>query len=170
MFTRQSRDVKIYGLSDVEHVRNMLFNDPIFDELSNATIESAWSSTSVKTYAFIGDAVLDMITVDMLIDFDQVVTPHEFTVLKSGMVNNKSLECMMIKKHLCDILQIYNKSCADTFEAFIGIQYLYLRHRVDNPYKYIKEWLNEKWHYNFILTLFVHMPKYEVCEIIQQML
>lgn len=161
-------------MTKVEHIRRTLFNDAIFDQLDDAQISVAWnpnvtySGYDLKAYSFIGDTVLDMMVMHLtLYLFPSVNTAHGFTELKSRIVKNVSLTCLMEQRQLCTILNLpLDKSCADTFEAFIGITYYYLlliKH--PEPLQVIMEWMESKWKFITLLGVLVENPDWDVCDV-----
>jgi len=79
-------------------------------------------------YEFIGDAVYHMIITDMLMEYllDAKTNPGTMTRTRTRLEKNASFACIMNDFGFCDS-KMAMKSCADQFEALLGVFYIYLR-------------------------------------------
>ncbi len=107
-----------------------------------------YEATDYEKFEFLGDRVLDMIISDWLVRKTwKYATPKLYSKLKSDVVKNSALECYMMTRDLCDKYVGFNvgkKTCADIFEAIIGVLYYYLTHDNNEAYTaffYIEQWL-----------------------------
>lgn len=118
---------------------------------------------------FLGDAVLELVVSDMLYQRG-IKTASELTRIRSVLVRNVSLICLMNDRNLCDTSKTIGKNCADMFEAIVGAVYLHLNQKDNvNPIKIISKWMIEIWNINVIIDDIMKHPKDEnICEAIQR--
>lgn len=112
-------------------------------------LQTKYGYRNYEIFEFFGDAVLDFIVVKMITENPQITSSGFGSRIKSSIVNNKNLTCLMREKSLCQYALSPPpdnkpwKPCADTFEAIIGVLYFWLDKQKINPIPVIEEWLNE---------------------------
>lgn len=137
-------------------------------------------------YEYIGDAVLHMIVTDeMLNDID--FTAGDMTYIRGIVESNKSLSCMMNVRGICKYIsgKIKEKTCADVFEAILGVLYVYLKgkpfgsvptyptHPTStqgkdmSPIDILHRWMNKEWGLNILIDNAVDDKT--VCESVKDM-
>jgi len=94
--------------------------------------ESAYS----ERMEFLGDAVLDLIVTNYLIDSFEYLTPGEATSVRSYVVSNMTIAYLLIKKKLC---LNRDKICGDKMEVLIGVLYTYTQQNIAFVEKYLNK-------------------------------
>lgn len=85
-----------------------------------------------------GDAVLELVITEII--FTKGFNVGKMSKLRSIVVRNVSLVCLMNDKGLCNLNLTVNKSCADSFEAIIGAVYTHLKqYNIDDVIKHPEE-------------------------------
>lgn len=104
-----------------------------------------------ERYEFIGDTILNFITVNMIIrNID--VNQSDMEKIKSRIVKNDTLNCIMAKRNQCD--RLGTKRCADRFESIIGGIYKYLsvsKNMGINAISILESYLIDEWNWNDLL-------------------
>jgi dsRNA-specific ribonuclease len=170
----------------VQYLRQNIFNYPIIEEIDEDLIllsiiaPSQYVNKNVskkliqkfKTsnndqLELLGDAVLELIITDMLID-KGIIKTGELSRIRSAIVRNISLICLMNDRHLCDLTKNVTKSCADIFESLVGALYTHLSQYNVNPIKIMTQWMSDVWRMDFIVNYMIQHPKEEnICQAIQ---
>ena len=114
-----------------------------------------YGTHNLETFEFLGDAVIELLVTDIL--FDEVSTsstgPGQLSQLRQELVRNTTLYCLMQEQGLCEYIEeageLRIKTCADVFEALIGVLYYYLNYLYDGSLsiqitdelrRYLQEW------------------------------
>jgi hypothetical protein len=105
---------------------------------------------------FLGDAVLQLLATEVVLRLlPSLERPGRASLLRQQLVRNASLECYMRAKKvlgrtLCE--QIYapkldRKTCADAFEAVVGVLYAWLRDvkKLPNALPVLADWFSATW-------------------------
>lgn len=118
---------------------------------------------------FLGDAVLELLISDLLYN-KNIKSVGDMSKIRSVIVRNVSLICLMNDRNLCDISTVINKSCADLFEALIGAAYIhYNLYDNINPIKEMIGWMINIWNIDFIIDDIILNPNDEnICDAIQR--
>lgn len=171
---------------EVEQLHKTIFNYPIIDEIDDDLIllsiiepgtilNNSIKEKLLKKYGshhydkleFLGDSVLELIISDIL--YNKNLSPGQMTKIRSSIVRNVSLICLMNDKKICNTTIAVKKSCADVFEAIVGAVYIHLNDYNVNPIKIMINWLNNVWHMDFIINDIINHPKEEnICMSIQR--
>lgn len=115
---------------------------------------------SYQRLEFLGDSVLDLVISTILYDYDILKTEGDLTILKSKIVNNVSLGCLI--EHLCPFT---SKRCADLFETLIAIVYLHTNNNVN----FVTTWLIEQWNIISVINYIINHPaETNVCQFINK--
>lgn len=112
-------------------------------------LQRRYGYRNYEIFEFFGDSVLDFIVVKMITEYPQITSSGFGSRIKSSIVNNKNLSCLLKEKSLCQYALAKPpankpyKPCADIFEAIIGILYFWLDRQKINPIPVIEQWLND---------------------------
>lgn len=180
---------KITTLEDrVDYLRDGVLNYPLIDDIDADLIMLAIIEPATQLYLplynkllkkyqainndrleFLGDAVLELIISDILYQRG-IKLASELSKIRSVLVRNVSLICLMNDRNLCDTNKTIGKNCADMFEAIVGAIYLHLNQNDNiNPIKIMIKWMNDIWNMNIIIDDILKHPKDEnICEAIQR--
>lgn len=118
---------------------------------------------------FLGDAVLGLVTAEILFNNYEITTSHLLKQYRSKLVQNTSLHCFADSKGMCSLvipISRTEKQCADFLEALIGSFYLHLRTKeCSHPTEIIELWLNNELQYEQHLENMLQNPDIrDVCE------
>lgn len=118
---------------------------------------------------FLGDAVLELVISDLLYN-KNIKSAGDMTRIRSVIVRNVSLICLMNDRNLCDISNVITKSCADLFEALIGAAYIhYNQYNNINPIKEMIKWMINIWNIDIIIDDILLNPNDEnICDAIHR--
>jgi len=135
-------------------------------DITDEQLELAFSGQTRELYEYVGDSVVHMIVTDMLLSHfsNPNMSPYFLTDIRGIIESNKLFAYMMEKRTLCKTdqsqFQLYKKGytssekkCADTFEAIVGLFYVYLRSRHNSfkPLDIIHEWICDVFYLDKIL-------------------
>jgi 23S rRNA maturation mini-RNase III len=100
-------------------------------ELEKDRLTELYTSYNLERFEYIGDAVLELAVSDIL--FDEIQDgPGKLSQLRQELVRNTTLFCLMEHRGLCQFIEeteeLRIKTCADVFEAIIGVLYFYLNY------------------------------------------
>ena len=172
--------------SQISYLREAVFQYPLIEEIDDNLIllsiiepqslislslkerlVEKYQSKDYDRLEFLGDAVLELLISDLL--FKKGITVGKMSKMRSVIVRNVSLICLMNDKKLCNINVSINKSCADIFEAIIGAVYIHLNQYDVNPIKIMTQWFIDIWNINYIIDDIISHPKDEnICPAIQR--
>lgn len=126
-------------------------------------ISDALNPETNDEYEYIGDAVFHMIITDIILNLK--VSSHEMTQIRIKMESNVSMNCMMKLKGLCSNRGL--KSCADVFEAIIGLLYVRLRESTysSQSIDILRRWLNTVWNLDSLVYQ-VYNTNGSVCDLL----
>jgi ribonuclease-3 len=106
--------------------------------------KNQYGSSDFERLEFLGDAVLQILISEFLFDNFNIASPKDLTEIRSKIVRNSSLICLSNNKEICQLVISFqnvdseNKTCADVFEAIIGMIYYYLKiNKYPTPLKFI---------------------------------
>ena len=173
--------------SQISYLRNAIFHYPLIEEIDDDLIllsiiepqsllnkslkdrlTKKYQSENYDRLEFLGDAVLELLISDLL--FKKGLSEvGKMSQMRSVIVRNVSLICLMNDKTLCNINAPINKSCADIFESIVGAVYIHLNQYEVNPIKIMTQWLIDIWNIDYIIDDIIDHPKDEnVCPAIQR--
>jgi dsRNA-specific ribonuclease len=136
----------------------MALNPKDISPSTKKLLVNEYNDFSYQRLEFLGDAVLDLVIASLLYDYDVLKTPGDLTIIKSKIVNNKSLACFV--KKICPFPL---KRCADLFETLIAIVYLHTKRNLF----FVERWLVEQWNIlNIIDYMLLHPDQFDVCDAI----
>ena len=108
-----------------------------------------------EKFEFYGDRIISAINATQLLVNDY----HSIGKIINIAGQNKVFICLMKNKNLCRGFfhnkPLRGKSCADTFEAIIGLLYWYLEKTYGSRFdtlQYVEQWLNSVWNFDKILS------------------
>ena len=133
-----------------------IFNYPYVKDISDESILVAITSPINDPLEYLGDAVLELIVSEML--YDRNLNAGQMSKIRSIVVRNVSLVCLMNDKNLCVKL---DKSCADVFEAIIGAVYKHLQSYDMNVIKLMMDWMNHTWRIQELIDYIIKHPDVE---------
>lgn len=120
---------------------------PLLKNMPNNILLDAYNIN--ERYEFIGDTILDFITVNMIIR-NVDVPQGDMDKIKSRVVKNETLSCLMKNEYQCSDIKDTNL-CADRFESIIGAMYKWLSINQKlgiNATRLIEEYLVKEWNWD----------------------
>lgn len=172
----------------VDHLRNKVLNYPLIENIDKSLVLLAIVEPNSQLYhttkkesankyhavnndrlEFLGDAVLELLISDMLYK-KGIETAGRLSVIRSVIVRNVSLICLMNDQNLCDVTKKIEKNCADMFEAIVGAVYVHLdQYDNINPIKIMIKWLIDIWNIdNIIEDILKHPNDENICQAVQR--
>jgi dsRNA-specific ribonuclease len=114
-------------------------------------INRKYQTDDYEWYEFIGDAVLELLITTIFTEIGSIGTHGMASVFRMKLVENKTLDCYMKCKDLCkeSIGIVNDKTCADIFEAIIGVIYYHLYYIKGLGYESLnimRRWLKDYWY------------------------
>lgn len=173
--------------NQVDYLRETLFNAPIIKNIDDDLILLAiiepqtfinkplqnklldkFKTSNNDQLELLGDSVLELIITDLLIS-KGIIKAGELTRIKSVIVRNISLICLMNDRNLCQLNKPIRKSCADQFEALIGALYTHLKVYDINVIQLMTQWMIDIWNIDVIIDDIIKHPQDEnICQAIQR--
>lgn len=137
------------------------------DETTSQKLMDKYNDTNNDALELIGDRAMDLAIVELI--FAKGLSVGKMSFLKSVIVRNVSLICLMNDRGLCNLNTAVKKSCADLFEALVGAVYLHLKKYNVDTINVLKQWLIEVWNIEFMIDYAIaHPNETNICNAIER--
>lgn len=116
-------DTRMPFIGKLEKIIGYKFKNPIF--LIQAVTHPSCSIKTCGTYQqleFVGDAVLDFLITSYIIERCPQMDPGDLTDLRSALVNNATLACIVVKNEIQKFLQFENIKLTESIDKFVEFQ------------------------------------------------
>lgn len=173
--------------SQIQYLRNSIFDYPLIKHIDDdlillsiihpqSSINESLKNRLIKKYKsanydrieFLGDSVLELLISDLIFS-KNIINVGQMSRIRSVIVRNVSLVCLMNDRKLCDLNDTVKKSCADIFEAILGAVYIHLSQYDVNPIKIMIQWMIDVWNIDNIIDYIINHPNDEnICIAIQR--
>ena len=136
------------------------------DNTTYTRLRSKYKTCSHQTLEFYGDRILYGVISSLMIDvFGLENTPGFLTDLIQELTNNRTLTDIMLSKVACPYVRgapysivddrKFHNSCADSFEAMVGVLFYHAQKMNMDVIKTIKEWLLQNTNIAFYLSAYL---------------
>ena len=117
------REARVQNQKELEKIIGYKFNDSSY--LVQAMTHSSYPIQPLGTYQqleFLGDAVLDFLVTSYITEQCPIMDPGRLTDLRSALVNNVTLACIIVRNGLHKFLMSENSLLSETIKSFVMYQ------------------------------------------------
>lgn len=123
MKNTSTREAKVHNRQELEKIIGYTFNDPLY--LLQALTHASYPIKIMGTYQqleFLGDAVLDFLVTSYITEQCPKMDPGQLTDLRSSLVNNVTLACIIVRNGLHKFLLSENCLLSEAIKKFVDFQ------------------------------------------------
>lgn len=141
----------------IERILNYTFKDRTYllQALTHASYPTNRITGSYQQLEFIGDAVLDFLISAYIYEQNPTMSPGQLTDLRSALVNNITLACILVRHGLHQYILSESASLTDTVGKFVAFQEKH-KHKITDQVNLLSE-ESERGH--GAMAEFVDVPK-----------
>ncbi|XP_053683457.1 endoribonuclease Dicer-like [Sabethes cyaneus] len=147
-------DAFLVNPSRIEGILNYRFQDRAYllQALTHASFPTNRLTGSYQQLEFLGDAVLDILISAYIYEHNPTMSPGQLTDLRSALVNNVTLACLLVRNGLHLYILSESASFSDTVNKFVAFQELQ-KHEITDQVSLLVEETSDK------IGEFVDVPK-----------
>lgn len=122
-FKNSTREVKVHNRSALEEILAYNFTEPKY--LCQALTHASYPIKPMGSYQqleFLGDAVLDFLVTAYITEHCPEMDPGKLTDLRSALVNNVTLACIVVRNGIQKFLLAENCLLAEAIKKFVDYQ------------------------------------------------